>query len=175
MTVIKIIRQKKYLSLAIAVFLIVVAFAAWLPNLHLITRTMTSLTMTLWQKTNLLTSLLGSLQTNFTPLSRVVTIISAILTGILASLLSYYVRRAVQTQRSMGTSFVGVAFSLLGVGCASCGSVILTSLIGFGSTTALIGILPLGGQEFGFLGISILLLSINYTMKKINDPLVCGA
>lgn len=174
MTILEILRQPKYLAVAIAATLTVIAFAAWLPNLHLITKTMTSSTMTLWQKTNLMTSLLGSLQTNFTPLSRLVTVVSAGLVGVQISLLAYYLRQTTKLQQSMGMSAVGVVTSMLGVGCASCGSVVLTSLIGFGSTTALIGILPFRGQEFGIIGIGILLLAIHLTMKKINDPLVCG-
>lgn len=174
MRVVKIVTQPKYLIVAIAVSLMVIAFAAWLPNLHLITKTMTSSTMTLWQKTNLLTGLLGSLQTNFTPLSRAVTFISAGLAGIQVSLLVYYLKQTARIQQSMGMSAVGIATSMLGVGCASCGSVVLTSLIGFGSTTTVLGFLPFRGQEFGLLGIAILLFAIHLTIKKINDPLVCG-
>ena len=165
--------QPKYLTVAIAVSLMVIAFAAWLPNLHLIIKTMTSSTMTLWQKTNLLTGLLGSLQTNFTPLSRAVTFVSAGLAGVQASLLVYYLRQTSKAAQSMGMSALGVATSMLGVGCASCGSVVLTSLIGFGSATAVLGFLPLRGQEFGFIGIVILLFAISFTLKKINQPDVC--
>jgi len=172
-TVVKVITNPKYLILSISVTLLVIAFAAWLPNLHLITNAMTSGTMTLWQKTNLLTSLLGSLQTNFTPLSRTVTFISALLTGVQTSLLVYYMRQTAKLQQSMGMSALGVATSMLGVGCASCGSVVLTSLIGFGSATTVLGILPFRGQEFGFLGITILLFAIGFTVRKINQPFVC--
>lgn len=174
MTVVKIVAQPKYLTITIAVSLMVIAFAAWLPNLHLITRAMTSSTMTLWQKTNLLTGLLGSLQTNFTPLSRTITFINAGLAGVQVSLLIYYLRQAAQIQQSMGMSAMGVVAGMLGVGCASCGSVVLTSLIGFGSATAVLGFLPFRGQEFGLLGIAILLFAIYVTIKKINDPLICG-
>lgn len=174
MTVLKIVTQPKYLTLAISVFLMVIAFAAWLPNLHLITKTMTSSTMNLWQKTNLLNGLLGSIQTNFTPLSRGVTFVSAGLSGVQVSLLVYYLKQTARIQQSMGMSAVGVTASMLGVGCASCGSVVLTSLIGFGSAMAVLGFLPFRGQEFGLLGIGILLFAIHLTIKKINDPLVCG-
>lgn len=168
-----IITNPKYLALTTFVALTIVAFAAWLPNFHLITRTMTSASMTIWQKTNLLTSLLRSLQTNFTLLSQVVTVTTAVLTGIQASLLVFYMRQTAAVQQSMGVSFVGVATSMLGVGCASCGSVVLTSLIGFGSASAVLGFLPFRGQEFGFLGIGILLFAISLTLKKINQPFVC--
>ena len=172
-TFVKVFNNPKYVALSVAVIIAVIAFAAWLPNLHLITRTMTSSTMTLWQKTNLLTSLLGSLQTNFTPLSRTVTFISAGLAGMQVSLLIYYLRQTARLQQSMGMSALGVATSMLGVGCASCGSVILTSFIGFGSATAVLGFLPFRGQEFGFLGIGILLFAISLTIRKIDQPFAC--
>lgn len=172
-TLARILRQPKYIVVTILVALMLVAFAAWLPNLHLITKAMTSSTMTLWQKTNLVTSLLGSLQTNFTPLSRNLTIVSATLTGIQLSLLIYYLRRSIKIQQEMGISLAGVAANLLGVGCASCGSVVLTSLIGIGSATTILGILPFRGQEFGFVGIVILLIAISITLHKINQPFVC--
>ncbi len=173
-TLVGIIQRPKYILVTLFVALSVVAFAAWLPNVHLITKAMTSKTMTLRQKTNLLTSLLGSLQTNFTPLSRTITFISALLTGVQTSLLVYYLRQTAKLQQSMGMSALGVATSMLGVGCASCGSVVLTSLIGFGSATAVLGILPFRGQEFGFLGIAILLFTIGFTIRKINQPFVCA-
>lgn len=172
-TLLRIFQQPKYLLVIAIVTLTVIALAAWLPNIHLITKTMTSKTMTVWQKTNLVTSLLGSIQTNFSPLSRTVTIISATLTGIQTSLLIYYLRQTIMVQREMGVSLLGVATSLLGVGCASCGSVVLTSLIGLSSASTVLGILPFRGQEFGFLGIAILLMAIIYTMKKINQPFLC--
>ena len=73
----------------------------------------------------------------------------------------------------MGISFVGIASSLLGVGCASCGSVVLTSFIGLSSATTVLGVLPFRGQEFGLLGIIILLIAIGFTLKKINQPFIC--
>ena len=172
-TLLRIILQPKYMLIVILVTLSVIALAAWLPNIHLITKTMTSKTMTVWQKTNLVTSLLGSIQTNFSPLSRTVTIISATLTGIQASLLIYYLRQTIMVQREMGVSLLGVATSLLGVGCASCGSVVLTSFIGLSSASTVLGILPFRGQEFGLLGIIILLIAIGFTLKKINQPFIC--
>jgi len=173
-TLVKVITAPKYLVVTLVVTATVIAFAAWLPNLDLLTNVMSSSTMTLWQKTNLAMSLLGSIQTNFTPLSRIVTFVTATLTGIQVSLLVYYIRQTAKVQQSMGMSAVGVASSMLGVGCASCGSVVLTSFIGFGSATTVLGILPFRGQEFGFVGIVILLFAIRLTVKKIKQPFVCA-
>lgn len=174
MTIIQIVGQPKYLAVTATVAMVVISFAAWLPNFHLITNTMTSSTLTLQQKTNLVSSLLGSLQTNFTKLSKAVTLATAILAGIQVSLSVFYIKQTAKLQHSMGMSFLGITTSMLGVGCASCGSVVLTSLVGFGATTTVLGFLPFRGKEFGFLGIGILLVAIYFTIKKINDPLVCG-
>lgn len=173
-TIAYIIRRPKYLLMTTIISLAMIAFAAWLPNLHLITKVMTSSTMNIWEKTNLLTALLGSLETNFTPLSRTLTITSATLTGIQASLLIYYLRRSIRIQAEMGVSFTGILTSLIGVGCASCGSVVLTSLIGIGSATVILKALPFKGQEFGFMGIIILVTAIFFTMRRINQPMNCA-
>lgn len=172
-TVVKILRRPEYIFISICVAIVLLMFAAWLPNLHLVNKTIASETLTLRQKTDLLTALLGSLETNFTPLSRTLTVISAALTGIQTSLLIYYVRQTLRIQTEMGVSFIGIITSLFGIGCASCGSVLLTSMIGLGTATAVISILPFRGQEFGFLGIAILLSAIAFTVKKINQPLKC--
>ena len=61
---------------------------------------------------------------------------------------------------------------LLGVGCAACGSVILTAVLaGAGSTLLLL--LPFGGAELGFLGIVLLLYAIVKMHKEIAKGSVC--
>jgi len=172
MTLAKIFIQPRYVVLAVAVMFLVVAVAAWLPNLHLITNTLIS-TSSAEQKLKLLVALLGSLQTNFTITSLVITIVTAGLTGIQASLLFYYLKQTSQIQSSMGMSVIGIVSSMLGIGCATCGSVILMSLIGLSSTSAVIYLLPFKGLEFGFLGIAILVYAISHTIKKINQPITC--
>jgi hypothetical protein len=172
-TLFKILGKPGYLLLAIGVSLVVITFAAWLPNLHLVSRTIVSSSLDLGQKSNLLFGLLSSLQTNFTPVSLLVTTATAILAGIQLSLLVFYLRQKVALQQSMGVSAAGITASLLGIGCASCGSVLLTSVIGLGATTTALGVLPLKGQEFGLAGIALLSWAMMLTIRKINDPAVC--
>jgi uncharacterized membrane protein len=63
--------------------------------------------------------------------------------------------------------------AVFGIGCAACGSVILTAILGIAGTGALLTWLPLHGLEFGVVGIILLSFSIYYLAKRINDPLVC--
>ncbi len=165
--------EPRYVLLAIVITLLAIAFAVWMPNLSLVSKAVTSPTMTFSQRANLLTSLLGGFQTNFSALSRITTIMSAILIGTQSSLLLYYLRQSTQIQKEIGVSFAGIVTSVLGVGCATCGSVVLASLIGLGATSTILGFLPFKGQEFSFIGIGILLAAIGFTIKKINQPFNC--
>ncbi|NCN06652.1 MAG: hypothetical protein GW946_02300 [Candidatus Pacebacteria bacterium] len=172
-TALSILLRPKYIFLSSLVAVAVTVFAAWLPNLHLVSSAAGSDSLTLLQKITLLSSLIGSLQTNFTMISRSLILITAVLAGVQISLLTYHMRQKIRVQKSLGMSFAGILSGLLGVGCASCGSVILTSLVGIGSTTAIIAFLPLKGQEFGLLGVGLLVFANVFLIKKISQPVIC--
>lgn len=163
-----------YAVFAIAVFLAVMLFAIWLPNITFVAHTTTSSSFTLGQKVSILTSSLGAIQTNFTFLSRILTITAAMLFAVQASLIVFYLRRHIRLQSAARVSGMGIVSGLLGVGCAACGSVILSSLFGATATASFIGVLPLKGQEFGFLSIGMLGLSLFLTTRKIQNPLTCA-
>lgn len=101
-------------------------------------------------------------------------LVMAGLFGLNAALIVQYMRRQVRLNRVAGASAVGVLVGLLGVGCASCGSVFLTSLLGVGATVGALSWLPLRGQEFTWLGILIVTASIFSIAKKIIDPETCA-
>lgn len=169
----KVLLRPKYFGLAVFVTLSLIIFAAWLPNFRLISASLMSSSLTLGQKITLLTALLGSLQTNFTTLSLSFLIASALLMGIQAALVTSYIRQTARLQQDMGISFVAMSLGLLGIGCASCGSVLLATLLGFGVMSSIVGFLPFKGQELSMVGILILLLAVKHTIKKINQPVVC--
>lgn len=172
-TIKQVFQNPLYVVLAIVVGGLLLAFAIWLPNLRLITRTLQSDTLTFTQKTNVVVALLGALQTNFTPLSRAVTITISILFAINTALMTYYFRTRLAFEKEVGVSLGGMMAGLLGVGCASCGSVILATLFGMSATAGFLGIFPLRGQEFGILGIFLLIASIYLISKKIGSPVFC--
>ncbi|MDA1080042.1 MAG: hypothetical protein O2840_05130, partial [bacterium] len=103
----------------------------------------------------------------------VITITTAALVGVQVSLFIYLLRQRMAVQKSVGMSFAGILSSMLGIGCASCGSVILTSLFGLGTTVTVLTFLPLGGQEFGLLGIGLISFVIIWLVRKIEQPIVC--
>ena len=169
----KVLLHPKYAALATIVALSLVVFAAWLPNLRLINASLLSSSLTIGQKITLLASLLGSLETNFTTSSRSLLIASAVLMGIQVALATYYIRQTARLQQDMGVSFIAMSLSLLGLGCASCGSVLLATLFGFGAMTNIVRLLPFKGQEFSILGLAILVFATWHTVRKINQPIVC--
>ncbi|MEK9176451.1 MAG: hypothetical protein AAB520_03345 [Patescibacteria group bacterium] len=164
-----------YIALSIATFAIVITLAIWLPNINFLAHTATSDTFTLSQKVGIVSSVFGSIQTNFTPLSRSITLVVVFLFSINISLFIYFILRAARLSREAGISTSGFILGMIGVGCASCGSVILSSFLGVGTTAGFIGILPLRGQEFGLLSVVLIGISIYFLSRKIQDPIICNA
>lgn len=114
-----------------------------------------------------------ALPLNFTGSAIVTTATIALLFGISTGLLVYYFRSRAALYRGTGVSMVGMMSGLLGIGCTACGSVLLSSFLGFSATTAFLGWLPLRGLEFSLLAIFMLLLSIYLVSKKIANPANC--
>ena len=173
-TIKKVLTNPKYLLLTLSISIILIVFATWLPNYQLVTGTLTNSSMTLGQKTNLLIALVGSFNTNFTLFSQLAILITATLTGFQFSLMVYYLKQSARLHRSMGLSSTGVIAGMIGIGCASCGSVILVSILGITTATSLLSILPFRGTEFSLLGMALLLVAIIMTTNKINQPISCA-
>ncbi len=80
----------------------------------------------------------------------------------------YVKKRFFNSHHSLG--FVGMLGTLFGC-LACCGSIIVVTFIG--ALGVSLGTLPFNGQEIAFVGIAVSLLALLYTVKKIDDPLVC--
>ena len=165
----------RYSLIAVLVSTAIFAFAVWLPNWRLIATIITSETATFTEKISIPFSLFGSISTNFTIVSASYTILIAILFGINSAMIIYLFSRKVAAikQNGLATSIGGVVSGMLGVGCATCGSVILTSILPLIGVGGVLAIFPFGGQEFGVFGVGMLGFSIFLIAKKIQDPLVC--
>ncbi len=171
----KVFGRPMYVLLALITSAAVFAFAVWLPNLSLIVKIMGHPGITLSQKLSLPASLLGSIVTNFTPLSATYTIAIAILFGMNVAMIAYFLKRRIDDvrQAGFGTGFLGITSGVLGMGCAACGSFLLTSILSLSGTSWLLSYLPLAGGEFGILGVILLAISLYLTAEKIQNPAVC--
>ncbi len=171
----KVFRKPGLVILALVVSALVFVFAVWLPNLSLIVKIMGHSGITLSQKLSLPASLLGSIVTNFTLLSASYTIAIAILIGMNVAMVVYFLRHRIDEvrQSGIGTGFFGIASGVLGMGCAACGSFLLTSFLSLFGASWILSYLPLGGSEFGILGVILLATALYATAKQIENPLVC--
>lgn len=160
-----------YLILAVVLFIIVTLvnflINVLILNYDLLTFTLTSGFFDLATKTEIFLNSLAAIGVLSFGAIAVIVILSALL-AIEIPLFIFYFKKQLTIRKEAGVGLSGLVVGWLGAGCSACGSIALSSLIGFTATTALIGFLPLEGLEFGLAGIFILLFSIYLTAKKIS-------
>lgn len=168
-------KNYKYILLALGVMFLVFTLSIWLPNWRLVVEVVSSSQIPLLNKLSILTGLLGSIKTNFTLVSAGYTIAIAVLFGIEISLLTYYIksRRNLFIKGGVATGFGGLVSGVFGIGCASCGTFLLTSIFVLFGAGWIITLLPLRGEEFGILGVLLLMYSIYIISRKMQKPIVC--
>ena len=171
----KVFRKPMYTFLALVSSATVFALAVWLPNIPLIVQVMGHPGISFSQKLDLPVSLLGSIATNFTLLSASYTIAIAVLFGMNLSMIVYFLRRRVDEVKQAGvaTGLFGITSGVIGMGCAACGSFLLTSILSLFGASGILAFLPLVGGEFGILGVILLAISLYLTAKKIQDLVIC--
>ena len=169
----KVFAKPLFVLLALITSAAVFAFAVWLPNLRLLLAIWTDASVSFGDKLAFPISLLSSIATNFTLLPASYTIAIAFLAGINAALVIHLMR----TQREfVGGGIIGASgifTGALGLGCAACGSLILTSIVGTVGGIGVLALLPLRGSEFGIIGVLLLGYSTYLLAKRVTKPLVC--
>ena len=90
-------------------------------------------------------------------------------------MITYFLKRKIKEvgQGEIAAGFLGITSSVLGVGCATCGSFLLTSVLSLVGASGTLALLPLGGGEFGLIGVLLLLIAIYITAKQISNPAIC--
>jgi hypothetical protein len=172
----RVFSQVRYIQIATLVAVLVLSVAILLPNMSVLLQVLQSPNVELGAKMSFLGTMYGALFTNFTLFSALITIAISTLFGINSSLLAYYIRRrqtGVSNTSGHAAGVLGVVSGVFGVGCAACGSVIISSLLVLFGASGLLAMLPFHGAEFGVLGVTLLWFSIYQLCKRIHDPLVC--
>lgn len=171
-----VLRIPRYAAAAAAVAAVVFTGAVWLPNTSLIVAVLQS-SSSLLDKLTFLGTLYGSIGTNFTLVSATYTTAIAILFGVQIALLGYYIVKAranaAQLKGIGSTSVGGLISGALGIGCAACGTFILTTVLAVFGAAGFVAFLPFGGEEFGFIGVALLIYSMYIVLKKLDAPFVC--
>lgn len=168
-------RDWQYLALFGAAGLVVFVGAVWLPNVRLLWSIWRDPSLALADKVTFPLRLLESIGTNFTTLSASYTIAIAVLTGINIAFVAYILKRQKQGLSAAGvtTGTFGILSGATGLGCAACGSLILSSLLATAGGASLLALLPLRGGEFGILGVALLLSATYFLARHITKPPAC--
>ena len=164
--------------LAATTALVTFVLTTWLGNLGLVWQIATSHWLPLVDKATILLALIGSIATNFTVFAASCGIIIAVLFGMNVAMMTYVFRQrwslAMQAQPAVsGAGLGGLASGLFGIGCAACGSFVLSPAVAFFGIGTVVALLPFGGEEFGALGVGLLSLSLIISAKRIGQPILC--
>lgn len=168
----EVFRQPRYVALAFILGSVIGASIVWLSSYRLIWFTLTSDIFDWPARLKILWTALGVFATNFTLASQIMIVVVAMLSGVNIAMLIFYFKRAAM-QRASGASALGLVIGTFGVGCSACGSVVLSSVFGVTTASALVSWLPFRGVEFGSLSLMLILGSIYIIAKKIHSPAAC--
>lgn len=177
-TLTQVFSKSWYVLLAAIIALATFVLTTWLGNLGLVWQIATSQWLPLFDKANILLALIGSIGTNFTVFSALCAVAIAVLFGLNVAVMTYGFRqrRVMATKSGQGvaaTSLGGLMSGLFGIGCAACGTLLLSPALAFLGIGTLVTLLPFGGEDFGALGVGLLSLSLIISARRIGQPMVC--
>lgn len=126
------------------------------------------------KRLSLATSTLFNITNVFTGGALILAILGSFLGGINLSLAYTYMRlRGTVILHSGLYSGIGLLFAFFGVGCAACGTALLSVLLGFFGFSAMLHVLPYQGQEIGYIGLIFLSIATYTLAQKVAVPNVC--
>ncbi len=164
-------RKPVYYVTTIVTILVLFWFIVWIPNLSLFSDI--AIYGKYGPRYDIFSYSIQYINLNFNQTHITVLAILSILTGINLSLSMFYVKNKLQDYKNSKIGFIGTVVGIIGVGCLSCGSVILSTILGLSTTLAILRYLPFNGWEFSIIGIIAILISIKITSDKIQNPQIC--
>ncbi len=170
----KVYKKPVYWVISIITALAVFLLSVYLPNLSLIKQIWFSSQADLGDKLSFMLSLVGAIYTNTTLFSASFIIALSLLFGANISMIIYVIRKN-RRARDAGFSTSaagGIISGFLGIGCAACGSLILTPVLASIGAVGFLTALPLRGEEFGLIGVVLMAYSIYALSKKISPKVV---
>lgn len=157
--------------ITLLVFFAFLSLIVILQNLELIQVVSNSGTLSIAQKIKTLLSLYGSLESNASTFS----LVSTLILGILFAIHIVVFIKVIKERKKLAgaTGVLGMLTGLFGVGCAACGSLLITGVFATGAGVLLTA-LPFSGVEFSILGIILLVISLRKLLKQYQEPVVCS-
>ncbi len=167
-------RHGRYVTLALLVALTMLLLILWLPNLSLLNFTLTYPGLSITSRLEILWAYLGFFRTGFTAANRVLMLGVALLAGVNLAMLMYHLRQRFRAARAIGAAIFSSLIGVIGVGCASCGSVVLASVVGLAATVGFLSLLPFRSAELGVIGLLLQVISIVVVARGIAKPYACS-
>lgn len=169
----QILRQPAYISLILGVATLTVVFTVLVPNFGLIGQIISG--EGLVAGLTLAMSLFLSIGTNLTTESIAITVALGLLLGLNLSFLIHKIRQARQFGAgAVATSGVGFFVGLLGVGCAACGTALVSAILPFVGIGGALAVLPFNGIELQFVALALLIFTLWRLVRDLSRPQVCA-
>ena len=168
------LRSPLALATAIAAAGGLLVFSIWLPNLGLIWQVAVRSHLSIAARLRFLWDSLGALATNFTPLEAALTVAVGVLFGLTVAVTVRTLRTRTAPGSGGGLGVAGAAVGLLGVGCSSCGAVLLSSLVGAGASASFVATLPLHGLELPIASLLLLGAALLLTAASAARSAACA-
>lgn len=168
--------KRGYVLSGIVVTLILFFGGIWAAPFPLVSRICLDSSIPLSERWTLSVNLLSSSFSDVPSADMMYLATIAILIGINTALVLAYVRMRRDKMRASGVAsgVLGTLAGLLGLGCAACGTFVLSPLLVTIGAGGLLTLLPFGGEELKYIGIILLLLSAYLLARDVNKPVVCA-
>jgi hypothetical protein len=167
-----VLRSPFQAGIGVAAAAATVLLAVWLPNLGLVAGELTDGALSPLERASFLANTLMALGTAFSPADVAIIAALAVLVGLNVAGTVALLRLRAGT-RGSGAVAAGGAIGLLAVGCSACGVGLLGSVLGAGTAATVLAALPLGGLEFGLVGIGLLAVTFSLTGRRALRPAAC--
>lgn len=172
-TIALVFAQPRYSFVVLIIIFFVLAAASWLQNFHFLAAVLFSPLFPLKTKFQIFFTGFGALASNYSFPNAFFIVLLAVLTGVNFSMIVFYYKKRARAGKELGVGAFGALLGFLGIGCSTCGSVLISSFLGFGAAAGFLNTLPFNGLEFGIASTLLIIFSIFTLAKKIDDPLVC--
>jgi len=130
--------------------------------------------LSLGKRVMLFSSVLFDLKSTFTNGALVLAALGSLVGGVNLALAYTYIKtRGEMILKSGLYSGTGLVLAFFGIGCAACGTAVLSVLLGFFGFSAILNVLPYQGLEIGYIGLTVLCFATYVLAKKVSAPNVC--
>jgi len=173
---VQVLAYRSYASVAGALAILTFFLAVLFPNFGLVGEIFADANVPIAVKLSITLSLLGGIGTNFSLLSATYTVAIAVLFGLTVAMIVFSVkqRRGAATRRSIALGSGAMLSGALGIGCAACGSLLVSAIVPSLGAAGALTMLPLDGQEFGILSVALLFVSLLLVSKNIAESAACA-